>query len=204
MAKHFEDDGDDFETIIDADGRRHRVLKDGHRARTPMYLMDAQQRQVAYNKKRALADAEIRRHKHVVDAQGSLRLNKPGFRYLQSVTTAQHELYDAALEEVAIARQEYLDAQSSAYRTPAPASSPTGFGSCGHNRGAQVGDACTIDGWAGTMQIDETGELVCVPRRASGQVDGRSLNQLMKDHATTMDAIYLEYQQRTSEMWKSK
>jgi hypothetical protein len=144
----------DFETIIDIDGRRKKVLRDGHVARVPMYLRDSKPNPTLSATQQAIAASR----RQLTDAE--LRSCKPGFRFANKDAA----LRDAKAEAKAKVYAAYDAAISSAYLTP-----PTGVGSA-NLRGAQEGDVCTVRGpefpdafgRPGHMRM-RNGQLVCVP-----------------------------------------
>jgi hypothetical protein len=211
----------DFEIVIDADGRRKKVLRDGARLRVPMFLRDGQpnptlsptQAAIAANR-RQLSDQEL----------ASCR---PGFRF---ATTARR---DAKAEAYAL-----YDAEVSNMWKTGFGGDPrlTGAGSQGAI-GQREGDICTVRGpqfpdafgSPGHLQR-RNGELVCVPddgdpaaaRRSSdakarlrARVDPDadededdddervSVAQASSDHQQRMAQIYDALDQELREAWRT-
>jgi hypothetical protein len=98
-------DNDPFETIIGHDGRRVRVLRDGRRRQTPMFLRDAMtplQREIATKRAR------------ITDGNGNcdeLAFSRPGYRIIVDA---------AARDARAAAYAEYLDDLTNAWRIKPP------------------------------------------------------------------------------------
>jgi hypothetical protein len=143
----------------DDDAFERGVLKDGHKVRFSVSMMDSVQRDVAEHFERVRAkDAAAKRF----GLSDGLAFNKPGFR---------HVVDDAALDAVEAAYAEIAARDENAWRNPDP-QGVTGSGSHGF-RGAQTGDECTIDGQAGHMKMIG-GELKCVPD-STDALDAREL-----------------------------
>jgi hypothetical protein len=69
------------------------------------------------------------------------------------------------------------------------------------------GGLCTTDGGSsGTWQLDDaTGDMVCVADpRVTGNTDGRSLSQLLKDRAAIMTPLYEQIERELSQAWRTK
>jgi hypothetical protein len=135
----FEDDDDAFD--------ENGILRDGHRARYAMTMMDSgfddTQRAVA-------RDAHERRVARRFGLSDGSALHRPGFR---------HNVNDIGLDARIEAHEQYCDELENSWRGP-----PTGASSSGH-RGAQPDDSCTLNGRAGHLRwID--GELKCIADRS--------------------------------------
>jgi hypothetical protein len=185
------------------------ILKDGARVRVPLQMRDSADggplSPAELARRMQLADSERRRRGPVVtDAAGDslFGIRKPGFRYLQggSVQDQRHRelLHDAVVQ----ARADYIRDLEAAWKTPQPA---TTTGSLPYAE-PQVGGPCSKDGYSGVWEIDEeTGELCCrIDRRATGNCDGRSLPQLIKDRAAVMEPLYEQVARELSQAWQSK
>jgi hypothetical protein len=210
---------DDFETVLDHNGRRVRILKDGGRYRVPLMFRDginpsltSLQRSVA--SRHQLSDAEL----------ASCR---PGFRYgartvdRQALSDAKAKAY--ALYDAEISRQ-YLMPEGFGGDPPI-----IGAGSHGPI-GQREGDVCTVRGpefaesfgSPGHLRLRH-GQLVCVPdnagdaqrdataRRARPDPDAdadeddddrRSVAQAASDHQQRMARIYDALDQELAEAWR--
>jgi hypothetical protein len=163
----FEDDDDAFD--------ENGILRDGHRARYPMTMMDSgfddTQRAVA-------RDAHERRVATRFGLSDGSALHRPGFR---------HNVNDIGLDARIEAHEQYCDELENSWR-----SLPTGAGSSGPH-GAQPGDSCRLNGRTGRLR-SINGSLVCVP---DGQVSGN--DSAMSDR----ELAHLEYQTRVENAWRN-
>jgi hypothetical protein len=191
---------------IDRDGRlvdanvaldERGVLKDGFGVHTPLFLMDATQREIAHDAKRkkvtqydpygrvkSTYEEETEADSMMTDAQ--LALHRPGYR---TSTTADDS-------EAVKAYREYVDAQCNAWMkrdAQPPGSYPLSAGE---------GSACTVDGRPGTL-VREGDWLVCRPTprtdaAPTGPVFDAAEGQRIKD------AAWEEMCQRQRDAWKTK
>jgi hypothetical protein len=164
----FEDDDDAFD--------ENGILRDGHRARYPMTMMDSgfddTQRAVA-------RDAHERRVATRFGLSDGSALHRPGFR---------HNVNDIGLDARIEAHELYRDETENAWRSPA-----TRAGSSSA-RGAKPGDSCTLNGRVGRLR-SIGGSLVCVPD--NGQYRGN--DSVMSDR----ELAHLEYQTRVENAWRN-
>ena len=199
---------DNFETVLDIDGRRKRILRDGHVLRVPLMLRDginpsltALQRSVA--NRYALSDAEL----------ASCR---PGFRYPRSRSRAaadRQAMYDA-----------YDKAVSDAYLKPLGFGNDpalTGAGSHGPRQEPPAGSPCTRNGFPGVWRRDDDGQMVCDISAAAARADAKarsrrdpdededddddrpSVAQAASDHQARMKRIYDALDQELREAWRT-
>jgi hypothetical protein len=195
---------DDFEIITTHDGRKSKVLKDGHALRTPMMMCDAMtpvQRAIAAHIATRGHDKfqdKIRRDIGVVDALGNsdaLAMSRPGARYL--APRAQHKTdYARQVTLDYMKREAYRladEADANAYRNVEAKS-----GIWPLNAGAREGDACDLNGERGTL-VREGDHLVCRiarpvrPSRSSG--DALSADEL--------EAAYKAYDEDAAQAWRN-
>jgi hypothetical protein len=197
---------DDFETVLDHNGRRVRILKDGGRCHVPLMFRDgvnpaltSMQRSVA--SRRQLSDAEL----------ASCR---PGFRYGGRRAAADRQaLYDAYDKEI-----------SDAYLKPLGFGTDpalTGAGSRGPRQEPPAGSPCTKNGWPGAWRRDDGGQMVC-DITAAGRADAKaqlrsridpdedeeedddrpSVAQATSDHQQRMARLYDSYDAELRERWR--
>jgi hypothetical protein len=199
--RRFEDDD-----AFDENG----ILRDGAVARVRMTMRDSVDDDPLspgeLARRMQMADAERRRRGPVVtDAAGDslFGLRKPGFRYLQGGSAQDQRRHQALRDAAAQAYRDAREHNENAWRVPLPSASPT----TGAHKfsGPQEGQPCTRDGYSGTWEIEDDGELYCaIDRRQSGSTDGKTLAQLKRDHASVMEAAYAAYAKELSESWKSR
>jgi hypothetical protein len=149
---------DSFESVIDADGRRKKILRDGHVLRVPLMLRDSAnpaltplQRAVA--SRRQLSDAEV-------------RSSRPGFRYGSRPASDRQAMYDAYDRGIA---DEYL--KPLGFGTD-PAL--TGTGSQGPRQEPPEGGVCTRDGFPGVWRRGDDGKMVCDIAAARRNADAKA------------------------------
>jgi hypothetical protein len=199
---------DNFEVIINADGRRKKILRDGHRVRVPLMLRDSANPaltplQHAVASRQQLSDAEL----------ASCR---PGFRYgqraMSDAKATAYQLYDAEIGR--------------AYLKPLGFGNDpalTGVGSHGPRQEPPAGGPCTKDGWPGVWRRGADGKMVCditaaqrdVKAQLRSRIDPdedddeeedngaeRSVAQAASDHQQRMAKIYDAMDQELRERWR--
>jgi hypothetical protein len=206
---------DNFEIILDVDGRPRKILRDGHRARVPLMLRDgvnpsltSLQRAVA--NRSALSDSEL----------SSCR---PGFRYGQRSAADRQAMSDAKAK----AYQQYDAEIGRAYLTPEFGGSDprlTGFGSNGPRQEPPLGAPCTRNGFPGTWARNAAGQMYCDIRSSAGRADAKarlrsrldpdadeeqereqqtSVEQAASDHQQRMAQIYDALDEELAEAWRN-
>jgi len=186
---------DDFETVLDIDGRRKKILRDGHRVRVPMYLRDGKPNPTLSATQQAIAASR----RQLSDQE--LASCRPGFRYGSRSAADRRAMYDA-----------YDKAISDAYLKPRGFGNDpalTSAGSHGPRQEPPEGSPCTKDGWPGTWRRGADGAMVCdIARRADAAKarrarldpdeddddddDRRSVAQIASDHKQRMARLYDE------------
>jgi hypothetical protein len=196
------------------DADHDTILRDGERLRFPLTLMDS-----LHPVQQAVAQSSVR----VTDGQGgTANLNRPGFRL--PVT------YDAAMSARDKAYLDYDREIARAYLNPGLGGDPAITGSGSHGPvGAREGDYCTKDGCPGRLVRGADGKLFCqiepedcglsgyeqsaeaIVRNSSThthsahrRADHRSVEQVVKDHQTNMDAIYHDYDTTLAQSYRTK
>jgi len=189
---------DDFETVLDTDGRPKKILRDGHVMRVPLMFRDGINPSLS-PLQRAVAD----RHQ-LSDAE--LASCRPGFRYGgQRAAADRQAMYDA-----------YDKAVSDAYLKPLGFGNDpalTGAGSSGPRQEPPAGSPCTRNGWPGVWRRDDDGQMYCDITAAAGRAgakarlrsrppdededdettdDSRSVAQIAADHKVRMQRLYDE------------
>jgi hypothetical protein len=151
------------------------IIADGGSLRVPMWAMDSVQKAVA-----TLAAAT---KLLVTDGtDNALNLHKPGFRF--STNPAERAAADAALE------QAYLEVEardSEAWRSSFD-EHPLNMQNRGLSPGKREGDACSIDGRRGRLQM-VNGQLECI---ADKQHDAQSVAD-----------CYEQYDREAESAWKT-
>jgi hypothetical protein len=170
MTKH------KYRRINDADFDDHGLLRDGHKYRAPMRLMDSAPLFPARTMAGHGGPARI------IDSRYGDNLHRPGYRQFN---------FDDEASRVAkqCAYTDYQTALCDAYKNPGFGGDPTitGAGERG-TVGQREGDRWTRDGWPGRLARGADGKLFCKPDRrirtdtaservcpncdGSGEVDG--------------------------------
>jgi hypothetical protein len=206
---------DNFETIIDAHGRRRKVLRDGGVMRVPLMLRDGQPNPTLSPTQHAIAASR----RQLSDQE--LASCRPGFRFAK----------DAALRDAKAKAYALYDAEiGRAYLVPEGFGGDpriTGAGSHGAI-GPREGDVCQVKGPEFAASFGQPGHvrmrngaLVCVPdrddaadakaRRARIDPDededddednGRSVAQAASDHQQRMAKIYDALDQELREAYR--
>lgn len=154
-----------YEIIVDHDGKRRKILRDGATISYPVRFMDSIQRDIA--QRGYFADARSAR---VTAADGtSMGLHKPGYRIARENLTgdagdAASHILNAARRETARQYALYDEQKSREYLTPSGVGEKQ-FG------GSQVDDPCMCSNEYfseefashGSMQKHPTLGLICVP-----------------------------------------
>jgi hypothetical protein len=192
---------DDFETVLDHNGRRVRILKDGGRYRVPLMFRDGINPSLT-SMQRSVAS------RHQLDDQ-ELASCRPGFRYGQRPAADRQAMADAKAKIYA----QYDAEISRQYLTPPGLDPRTGAGSCGPRQEPPEGSLCTRNGWPGVWRRDDDGKMVCDITAAAGRADAkaqlrsrppdededdettddsRSVAQIAADHKVRMQRLYDE------------
>jgi hypothetical protein len=123
-----------FEFIQTADGRRARILRDGHAIVTKMHAMDSDVERAIAATKQTTSDVNLLRH-------------RPGFRQADDDNSAAR-------------RKIYADADVAASNAWRGGEDPHGAGEHGQI-GAREGDTCMINGRRGRLEM-VNGRLICM------------------------------------------
>jgi hypothetical protein len=182
---------DDFETVLDVDGRPKRILRDHHVVRVPLMLRDGVNPSLTALQ-RSVADRAVRRkttydpkgrlletseEEEETDDRGTVRdasntpfgLHKPGYRRLAN--DADHA---ALIDAKARAYRRYDAEIGRAYLTPEGFGGDpriTGAGSHGQRQQPLAGSPCTRNGFRGVWRRDDDGQMVCDITAAAGRAD---------------------------------
>jgi hypothetical protein len=135
----------DFETIISRDGRRVRVLRDGHRYRVRTRMMDADRRPL-------ITDNQGR---------GGVHLNRPGFR-----TILSDQIGMSAKER---AYRDYEKQLCDAYKADAAAPGAYPYSA------AAEGAACTVDGRPGHLRKQGDALVCVPDKPSSARADAAAM-----------------------------
>ncbi len=156
-----------YEIVLDADGRRKRIVRDGVTMTFNVSLMDAVQRDVA-TRGYHFTDARPTRITALDGGTGVNSLNRPGFRVLGEMPeTGSGDFLDAEAHVANNARQAVFAARRALYdeydlRKSQEYLTPTGSGEKSMI-GSREGDACMLNGFPGTLRKGSDGKLRCIP-----------------------------------------
>ena len=166
---------DRYEIITDHEGRRKRIVRDGVRVTVGMRFMDSVQRKVAQSGYH-FADVAAARPARITTLDGGTgvnSLNRPGFRVFGEMKeTGSGDVFDAVAavsnynhqvmhDARQVAYDQYTADLQNAYKNP-PGLTPVGEG---ENQviGQREGDACSLNGFPGTLRRGADGRLRCIP-----------------------------------------
>ena len=185
------------------------TLRDGRRVRLPMMLRDGYGGAPDHRPSYAYTRSNFRPRARVHDGAGGKVGHRPGFVYDRDVyardaTVVEYDRYDQAL----------VDAWKGNDRE--------GYSACSEGAKA-TGDAMTVDeaysdedgGDDGDDNADETvaratthsesgwpSERTYRQARRRRETDHRTVDQMIRDHETSMAAIYTAYDRELSETWR--
>jgi hypothetical protein len=199
---------DNFETVIDVDGRRVKILRDGHRARVPLMVRDSANPALT-PLPRAVGSRRI------TDGSGhSDGLHRPGYRRLvddAALLDAKAKAYAAYDAEIVCAYQTPLGLGGNSRRRGAAVTGSNEEGVCPDcgGEGEINGQTCQRCGGSGEINDYEDIEddiVADVEIHTEGlsrnRTDNRSINQIMRDHQTHMTTVYAAYDRELSEAWR--